>query len=123
MVITARTPNGGAQTSALVSPIDASSLDDGKWWQELSPSLPDIPTTDFPGHDDLAIGSQSGNVGGIGRALPNGEAVNIAPAQHPNHDEQRPSQPTIDFQAGRWAPGGDRVCEETLLLRSQSSTR
>ena len=33
-------------------------FDDGGWWQELNPGLPDIPVTDvIPEHDELAIAS------------------------------------------------------------------
>ena len=53
------------------------SYDDGGWWQELNPGLPDMPVTDvIPEHDELAMASHGrgfwvlDNVGALRQARP-----------------------------------------------------
>ncbi len=65
-------------------------FDDGGWWQELNPGLPDMPVTDvIPEHDELAMASHGrgfwvlDNVGPLREYRPgmlNGDVVMFEPA-------------------------------------------
>lgn len=66
------------------------SFDDGGWWQELNPGLPDMPVTDvIPEHDELAMASHGrgfwvlDNVGPLREYRPgmmDGDVVRFEPA-------------------------------------------